>query len=325
MEKLPLISIIVPVYKVEAYLDKCIDSIVRQTYSNLQIILVDDGSPDNCGAMCDAWAEKDSRIQVIHKKNGGLSDARNAGMAAATGKYIAFVDSDDWVEPLYVQRLLEGMLSCGGDICECEVLRTDGTVSIEAHPEAKAEIWQAVPALEQLIHDGVFHQYVWNKLYRRSVIGDIRFPVGKTNEDEFWTYQVFGRAKCVVKISDVLYNYLQRPGSIMSAGYSLRRLHALEAKAQRQVYLEVHFSQLAPAAKANLYFSCVYAAQMSLLHLAGEERKEAKRIIDHCRQGIRLDKEMVSTLNAKARLWLGLCVISFWGTCRFRNFLKRGL
>ena len=116
-----LISIVVPVYKVEPYLDKCVSSIVNQTYKNLEIILVDDGSPDNCPVMCDAWAEKDNRIRVIHKPNGGLSDARNAGMSAATGELIAFVDSDDWIAPDMYEKLYHRLTEDGSDIAACGV------------------------------------------------------------------------------------------------------------------------------------------------------------------------------------------------------------
>ena len=116
-----LISIVVPVYKVEPYLDKCVSSIVNQTYKNLEIILVDDGSPDNCPAMCDAWAEKDNRIRVIHKPNGGLSDARNAGMSVATGELMAFVDSDDWIAPDMYEKLYHHLTEDGSDIAACGV------------------------------------------------------------------------------------------------------------------------------------------------------------------------------------------------------------
>ena len=116
-----LISIIVPVYRVEPYLDRCVQSIVDQTYQNLEIILVDDGSPDNCPAMCDAWAAKDSRVKVIHKENGGLSDARNAGLAAAAGEYIGFVDSDDWISPDMYRLLYENMAEHGSDVSACGV------------------------------------------------------------------------------------------------------------------------------------------------------------------------------------------------------------
>lgn len=120
------ISIVVPIYKVEAFLDRCVASLVNQTYQNLEIILVDDGSPDRCGQICDEWAKKDARIRVIHKENGGLSDARNAGIGIATGKYIAFIDSDDWVSKLYIEKLYQIMQLENGDIAECEIVRTVG-------------------------------------------------------------------------------------------------------------------------------------------------------------------------------------------------------
>lgn len=120
-----LISVIVPIYKVEAYLNRCVESIVRQTYTELEIILVDDGSPDGCPALCDEWAGKDKRIKVIHKSNGGLSDARNAGMRAAEGNYISFVDSDDWIAPEFYRLLLEAMRETGSDIAACKIQRSE--------------------------------------------------------------------------------------------------------------------------------------------------------------------------------------------------------
>ena len=262
-----LVSIIVPVYNTGEYLAPCIESLTSQTYSNLEIILVDDGSTDGSGAVCDEFARRDDRVKVIHQKNAGVSAARNAGLEIARGEYIAFVDSDDWVSPRYLELLRQGLETTGSDICECGILRTEGD-SCPEPAETAPEVFDTVAALEQLIRDGRFHQYVWNKLYRRELIGDIRFPVGKTNEDEFWTYQVFGRAKRVAGIDAVLYNYFQRPGSIMGAGYSLKRLDGLEAKARRQAYMEHRFPQLAGQAKINLHVACMYSGQMALRNWA---------------------------------------------------------
>ena len=120
-----LVSIIVPVYKVEDYLSRCVKSLIKQTYRNIEIILVDDGSPDRCPELCDFWVEQDDRIRVIHKKNGGLSDARNAGVSIAKGEYIIFVDSDDWVDDTFVESLYLGAYNTHSDICECEIIKTD--------------------------------------------------------------------------------------------------------------------------------------------------------------------------------------------------------
>ena len=319
----PNISVIVPIYNVESYLRRCVDSLLRQSYEDFELILVDDGSPDNCGAICDEYAAVDSRVRVVHKPNGGLSDARNAGLEIAQGEYIAFVDSDDWVAKDYLERLMTALIETGADICECDVFRTSGEEmrSEQGTPDA----YKTAEALEQLIHDGVFHQHVWNKLYRREVIADILFPKGKTNEDEFWTYRVFGNAKKVSKISDVLYFYFQRPGSIMGETYSLKRLDALEAKLQRQVYIDAKFPQMSLQAKLNLFGSSIYAGQMSLIHLSREQQAIAKKkingILSECAISF---KECISVIGSN-KLWFTLAKISFWGTCKIKNLLKKGL
>lgn len=320
-----MISVIVPIYKVEDYLRRCVDSLLGQTYREFELILVDDGSPDGCGTICDAYAAKDPRVRVIHKENGGLSDARNAGLEIAQGDYIAFVDSDDWVSPRYLERLTAGLEATGSDICECEIFRTAGASCPEDISDSAPEIYETLPALEQLIADGKFHQYVWNKLYRRETIGQIRFPKGKTNEDEFWTYQVFGRAGRVAKIDGVLYHYFQRPGSIMGAGFSLKRLDALEAKQLRQVYMEQNFPPLAAKSKVNLHISCMYSAQMALKHLAGADRQQAMGRIDRCVKAYPLSRADLAAVSGGSRLWLALSKVSFRGTCRLRNALRRGM
>ena len=169
-----LVSIIVPIYKVEPYLDQCVQSIVDQTYANLEIILVDDGSPDNCPAMCDAWAEKDSRIRVIHKANGGVSSARNAGLDMATGSYIAFVDADDWLEPAAVEILLEQAVSTGADIVVGNYYfdYVDGR-SAQALT-AEKQIWKQGEIMLAYIQDRIRPE-VHNKLYTGASIGNLRF------------------------------------------------------------------------------------------------------------------------------------------------------
>ena len=319
-----MISIIVPIYNVEPYLRRCVDSLLRQTYEDFELILVDDGSPDGCGAICDAYAAADYRVRVIHKPNGGLSDARNAGMEMAEGQYIAFVDSDDWVAPEYLARLLAALEGSNADICECDVFRTEGENPASAAAQSPREVFHTAAALEQLVHDGVFRQHVWNKLYRREVINHICFPKGKTNEDEFWTYQVFGNAKRVVKIRDVLYFYFQRPGSIMGQSYSLKRLDALEAKVQRQKYLDAAFPELSLQARRNLFGSCIYAGQMSLLHLKGAQRSTAKATIRNVVRQCGISWRDCIGVSGSNKLWFTLAKLTFWGTCWVKNRLKKG-
>ena len=158
---LPKISVIIPVYKVEEYISRCIKSVVDQTYSNLEIILVDDGSPDNCPAICDKWAEKDSRIKVIHKKNGGLSDARNAGMQIASGEFIGFVDSDDWISKEMYQLLYENMKENESDISACGVklVWEDGAES-RSLTSAGIQILNTQEAMEAIIRESKLKQPV---------------------------------------------------------------------------------------------------------------------------------------------------------------------
>lgn len=321
-----MISIIVPIYKVEDYLRRCVDSLLAQTYHDFELILVDDGSPDNCGKFCDEYMALDSRIRVIHKENGGLSDARNAGLEIAQGKFIAFVDSDDWVSPYYLERMLTGLQQTNADICECNILRTDGnTPDDEVNDRSEIITFSAHDAMLELIQDNTFHQYVWNKLYRREVIGDILFPKGKTNEDEFWTYQVFGNAKKVAKISCVLYSYFQRSGSIMSKTYSLKRLDALEAKLQRQVYIGARFPQLSLLAKQNLFGSCIYAGQMSLNCLLGEQKSNSRIKINEIVRQCDISFKECDDADGSNKVWFTLAKICFWGTCWLKNLLKKGL
>ena len=182
----PLISVIVPIYKVEEYLDRCVESIVNQTYKNLEIILVDDGSPDNCPQMCDFWAEKDSRIKVVHKENGGLSDARNAGMPFAIGDVVSFIDSDDWVELDMFEKMLSRMQKDNSDIVSCGVkwVEEDGTVIRDVTVNAN-EVLDTHSAMKELINDNKFKQHVWNKLYKYELIKGIPFEKGRYHEDVF--------------------------------------------------------------------------------------------------------------------------------------------
>ena len=276
MREQPLVSVIVPVYKVEPYLDRCVQSIVDQTYTNLQIILVDDGSPDSCPQMCDEWAKKDSRICVIHKDNGGLSDARNAGMAVAKGEYIAFVDSDDWLEKDFLLLLYQALKSAQADIAECGVLLCDekgNMLRCRASEEEQLTL-EKIEALRRLVLEDGVYQTVWNKLYRRSVIGNVRFETDRVHEDEFWTYRVFENSGKVAVLNRPLYRYLQRTGSIMGVGYSLKRLDGLEARMRRMQDLQ-QYPELAELTRQQMVMDCMYHWQSACRHLAGGERRLA--------------------------------------------------
>ena len=320
-----LISVIVPVFKVERYLDKCVRSIVEQTYTNLEIILVDDGSPDNCPAMCDAWAKKDNRIKVIHKANGGLSDARNAGMAAATGELIGFVDSDDYVAPEMYERLARSMLRDGSDIAACavEMVWEDGSQSrlLTVHKDLILEKHEAQKAL---LEETDIKQPVWYKLYRRSVIEGIQFEVGKYHEDVFWSYQAVGNAGKVSIIDYIGYFYLQRTGSIMGDGYSLKRLDAVEAVERRYAYLAENFPELEKEARVGMLGTCMYHGQMALRYLPKDEQDTAFERLKEVKRRYAVRHSDYADRKLTHRLWLDIARASLKAACRLRNTLKVG-
>lgn len=211
------ISIIVPVYKVEKYLDRCMESIVNQDYENLEIILVDDGSPDHCPQMCDSWAEKDSRIRVIHKENGGLSSARNCGLNLATGDFLYFVDSDDYIDRSLCTKLMDLFAEHDADIIafnSCHVGK-DGT-DLGATEDIREEMLSQADALAALLQ-GKINSYQWNKMYRRQIFDGIRFPEGRVWEDVAVSYRLFLNAKQVYCYPEQLYYYCDRDGSIVAS------------------------------------------------------------------------------------------------------------
>lgn len=317
-----LISVIVPVYKVESYLDRCVASIVNQTYSNLEIILVDDGSPDNCGVMCDAWAAKDPRIKVIHKENGGLSDARNAGMAIATGKYIAFVDSDDYLAPEMSRQLFEHMVADKSDIATCgvEMVFEDGSPSRMLTKSGCCAL-NTAEAMASVIAEDWLKQPVWCKLYKTELIRDILFPVGKYHEDVFWTYRAVAVAQKVSILDTPCYFYTQRSGSIMGSGYSLKRLDAIEAKQHRLEFIKENFPVLKEKAQVDLLFSCLYQGQQALLHLEEPERRQVVEMLKDIAKEL---PPVTLGLPLTHKCWLMLAKCNFTLCCKIRNLLGIG-
>lgn len=317
-----LISVVVPVYRVEPYLDRCVASIVNQTYRNLEIILVDDGSPDRCPAMCDAWAEKDRRIKVIHKANGGLSDARNAGMAVASGELMGFVDSDDWINPEMYQLLYENMMENDSDISGCgvEMVWEDDTEPRRLTKRGTC-VMAAKEAMQATIEETWIQAPVWYKLYKTSLIQDITFPIGRCHEDAFWTYQAVGRAKKVSVFEKECYYYFQRAGSIMGSSFSIKNLDALEAKLLRIQYVQRIYPDLTENARHDLAFYCLWLEQRAIRAFSGEEKKRGTKIIEDVWSAI----GDVRPRSSKEWLWLSLASVSLPATAKLRNLIHVGL
>lgn len=233
-----IVTVIIPVFNVEKYLYKCVESVINQTYKKLEIILVDDGSTDNCPSICDYFKEIDNRIKVIHKSNGGLSDARNVGLDNASGDYFLFVDSDDFIEKETVELTLKKIIETKADMC---------LFNFRYINESYDEIIKESPIIDELLSKrqlfekyrgplGYYYVVAWNKLYSKKAIGNIRFPINKYHEDEFTCHLFANNCDKIVSIANILYNYLQRSNSIMGGNFSIRRLDSIEAYGLRSVF-----------------------------------------------------------------------------------------
>ncbi len=235
------ISVIIPVYKVEEYLDRCVQSVLAQTHEDMEVLLVDDGSPDNCGALCDGYAKKDSRVRAIHRENGGLSAARNTGLDAASGDYILFVDGDDYIAPDMAETLLAALESTGADAAVCGVKCVDDAGNaVRELPPMEAGAFDPAEIYQRMTFDEWAWRYVsaCNRLCRRGLFAGLRFEEGKLHEDEFLAHRLYDRCKTVAVVADELYYYVQRGGSIMNAAASLGRLDRVQARFQRYMFFK---------------------------------------------------------------------------------------
>lgn len=321
----PLISVIVPVYKVEEYLDKCVESIVNQTYQNLEIVLVDDGSPDRCPAMCDEWEKEDSRIKVIHKVNGGLSDARNVGLEIIAGEYVAFIDSDDWIESEFIEKLYHALIAYNADVSGCKYRKCTSVLEICDNTENNSvEIYNKIQGLSALI-DETIKQVVWNKLYKKEIIEGILFEKEKYHEDEFWSYKVLARSNQYVEIDYVGYNYFQRETSIMGENYSLKRLHAIEAKVGRQRFLEEKYPELASQGKENLLFSCMAHGQAAITQLETKDKEYVMAYLRRVVKNNQMNNEEYKGVKLTHKVWLAMAGEMFEVICKVRNVLGVGV
>lgn len=318
------ISIIIPIYNVEQFLPKCLDSIIKQTYKNLEIILVNDGSTDTCPQICDKYATKDSRIKVIHKENGGLSDARNAGFQFVTGDYLAFVDSDDLVSLDFYENLLKISIQKNADIVESGILKfTDEKDLQNLQQDNSVEEFETEKALELLMKEQL-KQVVWNKLYKTNIVNNLLFEKGKIHEDEFWTYQIFARAKKIVKTNYPLYFYRQQEESIMAEKYSIRRLSGVEAREKRLEFMEKNFPNLTNLAVAKFWHSAFNNYQAIVRNpKLDEDFYHRKNILEKIKKNIK----PIHYANWKTKdvLWLKFFLSTPELCSKLRNFLGVGV
>jgi len=234
------LSIIVPIYNVERYLRKCIDSVLAQTFTDFECILVDDGSPDNCSAICDEYAKKDSRIRVIHKENGGLSDARNAGLDIAQGEYIGFIDSDDYIHERMYEILVEKAISTDVDIVACGVYNVaENGETLGKWPNlSNDKVYKKKDFIDNF-HPDVRRDImtaVWNKIYKREIFSTLRFPFGKYYEDAYIQLDIWNQCDMIAVVKDTLYYYLIRQEGIMRQKFSAKKMHLIDCAYRQYVF-----------------------------------------------------------------------------------------
>ncbi|MFJ7728164.1 glycosyltransferase family 2 protein [Neobacillus sp. NPDC097160] len=241
------ISVVVPIFKVEKYLNRCVDSIINQTYSNLEIILVDDGSPDACGMIAEEYAVSDDRIKVFHKKNGGLSDARNFGIQYVTGEFILFVDSDDWLEKTMIEKMINISLSYNADVVQSafyyayeDYLLFDNRYYQKDDPPI---VLDNISLMTELVVNERVKNFAWGKLYKTEIIKGIPFKKGVLFEDVFWAHQVIQRVNIYVILNQPLCFYFQRGDSIVSS-YNPKNLDIIKGLKERQCFIEEFYKGL---------------------------------------------------------------------------------
>lgn len=240
-----LVSVIVPIYNVEKYLHRCVDSIIGQTYKNLEIILVDDGSEDSSGQICDDYVKKDKRIVVVHKKNGGLSDARNTGVKKAKGSYITFVDGDDEIMSSFVETLYDNIHSKRCDIAACAYVTLKKKPARYTYKQgSEAIIYSPKEAIVEILTSSSFTVSACSKLYKSDIVKDIKFPIRKLCEDNGTTYKYFLKSKRVCYCPDPLYIYYQNKNSIMRQKFSLKKHDLIELTDKMCSDLQKHYPDL---------------------------------------------------------------------------------
>lgn len=320
-----LISVIVPVYKVEEYLEQCLQSIVNQTYTNLEIILVDDGSPDSCPSMCDEWATHDSRITVIHKENGGLSDARNFGTVLSVGHYISYIDSDDLIHQDMYIYLLKLAHQYNAEIIDCAFQQFD-SLPFDSFDEVNDEVihMDSIEAEKALLDDRFLKCTAWNKLVKSDIAKQTPFDFGVINEDVLWSYRIIKKAKRIIHTNRKLYAYYQRADSIMHVSYSKKRFDGLNALQQKAKEIQTDFPDLYPRAERSYLGACMYHYQL-LCRLEKKEEYELFKRIIHKRFLNGDLKTVLSIAGLKQAIWYSLFVVSPNLTCSIRNWLKIGL
>ena len=317
MKDRSLVSVIVPCYNVEQYLPKCIDSILNQTYQNLEVWLVDDGSPDRCGEICDEYAKKDTRIKVIHKKNGGLADARNVALDVMTGEYVVCVDSDDYISSTHIEGLYHLIEKHGADVSVntfCSFY--EGSSPNPSPKSAKDWVLDGLHATEMMFYQEHFDNTAWGKMYKASLFDGIRYPKGLLFEDLPTTYRLLLKANKVAFNDEQSYFYLLRSNSIEGAAFSP---HKLDSGLQLMALMDKDSDKLQPIIKS---YNCRIVSFVFHLLLQMPEGYAHRNDFERRIKTIRLSVLIDNRARKKARLACLLSFISFGVVQKIFNKVK---
>lgn len=321
------VSIIVPVYNVATYLHRCVDSILNQTYQNLEIILVNDGSPDNCGAICERYREKDERVRVIHKENGGLSDARNAGMKLITGEFTMFVDSDDWIEKTMVEKMVHAMKHFRAEIVQAayfyaydDKLLIDRRIKIESEPD----VFDKQRAMYELIKNEAIKNFAWGKLYKTKLIKDIPFKKGVLFEDVYWQHLVIERVNKYVSLHEPFYYYYQRESSIVGT-FSPKHIDFIRGLLERHRFIEKKYEAYSETSLKIIARTCLNHYDLLFKYRKNNDyrdvRKEIERYVRSEYKKLKVASKEERNLKRCLTLFRThpLCYLAYRGWSKLKN------
>lgn len=304
----PLISFVVPVFNVDKYLGQCLESILAQSYSNIEVIIVDDGSTDNSGSICDSFSAKDKRVCVIQKENGGLSSARNAGLKKASGDYIIFTDSDDFVSVVLAERMLKAMKETDADLVMCNFVYTDehGNITGQFRDDNNSGEYGTRELLSKIAAGWTFGTVAWNKLYKKELFENgLRFSEGRIAEDEFIAHRLLANVKKAVIIPDVLCYYRQRAGSIINSTFNVKKLDSIDASIDR---IEFFNSE---SEKKLAYISLATAMRnLAGLWKHGKDSKEIRSLLKNYRKKLKHLSGTIGKQDVQARYAISVSIFT---------------
>ncbi|HAP3441742.1 TPA: glycosyltransferase family 2 protein, partial [Enterococcus faecalis] len=254
-----LVSVVIPVYNVEKYVEKCLDSVINQTYQNLEIIIVNDGSTDNSLSVCQKKKLSDSRIKLINKENGGLSSARNAGIECAQGEFICFIDSDDWIELDYIEVLLNGMENTNVDISVIQMIKVKdfNKIAFQSESQTKWDIFERETAMRELFSSNLIGYSANNKLYRISLFKSIRYPEGMLMEDKGTTYRLIDSSTKVAVNGSTKYHYYLRDNSILRTDFNQKNFDSFIIHEEILNFMDEHYPSISPKVKSRYVYEAI--------------------------------------------------------------------